>query len=168
MFEEPEEPMEKDRRSQLIMVLSGAAVLIVIALIIVVGSTGSKQSAAEIEMSRPGSPEFDAYATSVKVIMTRDDRITAQNLLGNYIATLKARVQNGGDRVIEGLQLRAVAIGLDGNLLKERVFTPIPRRRESLPPNEVLPVEVQLDPIPNPDEIMDLTIEVHALKLRTQ
>lgn len=168
MFEESEEPIEKDRRSQLIMVLSGVAVLIVIALIIVVGSMGSKQPVAEIEMSRRGSPEFDAYAPLVRVIMTRDDKITAQNLLGNYIATLKARIQNGGDQVIEGLQLRAVAIGLGGDTLKDRVFTPIPRRKESLLPNETFPVEVQLDPIPDPAQIMDLTIELYGVKLRPQ
>lgn len=166
MFEEPEEPIEKDRRSQLIMILSGAAVLIVIALIIVVGSIGSKQSADEIEMSRRGSMEFDQYAPKIKIIMTPNDKTTAQNLLGNHIATLKARVQNTGDRVMEGLELRAVAIGFGGETLKERFFTPVPRRKETLAPNETMPVEVQLDPIPNPDQIMDMTIELSGLNLK--
>jgi hypothetical protein len=166
MFDEAESNTEKDTRSRWIMIASGAAVLVVLVLIIIVASQGSKESASEPPMPQRGSPEFESYAQSVNIIITRDDKMTAKNLLGNNIGILRAKVQNSGDRELVGLQLRAVALGLDNETLSEKIITPVPRIRESLKPQETMQVDVHLDRIPDPQTIMEMTIELYALKLK--
>jgi hypothetical protein len=166
MFEKTDRTDERSDRSKLIMVGSAAAVLLVIALLVVVGSRSSGPAAGETDMVTRESPDFESYRESIEIDMSRkDDRVTAQNLLGNYVATLKARVRNKGDRIIIGLKLRAFAVGLSQELLVEKVITPVPRVRETLGPGETLPIEIQLDRIPPPDEIQDMRIELHAYKL---
>src|SRR5690242_16337917 len=108
MFEEPAADPKKDR-SRLVIVLSTIAVLVVIALIIVVGSRSSRQRASGIEMSRPGSPDFDSYSQFVQI--TDVVKETSSTLLGRRLGILRANVRNTGDKALTGLRIRAAAVG---------------------------------------------------------
>ena len=160
MFEQPVVKSEKDR-SKTIMIVSGVAVLVVIVLIIAVTSLGRRQSQTEI--ANAGSPEFDAYAPNVRIVNI--EKKTGERMNIRY-ARILCTVHNAGDQVLVGLQLRAAIIGTGGQVLKEKIITPVPNTRDNLRPNEAMNIDVSVERVPDPSEIMEMTIEVYGLKLR--
>ena len=160
MFEQPPVKAATDR-SRTIMVLSGLAVLGVIALIIIVTSVARKQ--AQAEFAHAGSPEFDAYATNVSI--SDVEKRTGELMIGSKYAVIECTVRNTGDRVLVGLQLKATVIGTDGQLIREKVITPVPTTRKALDPNQAMRIEVSLERVPDPWEIRDITIELYGLKV---
>jgi hypothetical protein len=160
MFEQPAVKSEKDR-SQTIMILSGVAVLAVIVLIIIVTSLGKKPS--QTEMSHAGSAEFDTYAPNIKI--GNIDKKTGERLNVKY-ARMLSSVQNSGDQVIVGLQLRASVIGTGGQLIREKIITVVPNNKDTLAPNQAINIDVSLEPVPDPWDIRDMTIEIYGLKLK--
>lgn len=160
MFEQRAVKSEKDR-SQTIMILSGVAVLAVIVLIIIVTSLGKKPSQAE--MSFAGSAEFDAYAANIKI--GNIDKKTGERLNVKY-ARMLCVVQNSGDQVLVGLQLRASVIGTGGQLMREKLITAVPNNKDMLAPNQAMNIDVSLEPVPDPWDIRDMTIELYGLKVK--
>lgn len=160
MFEEPEVKSEKDR-SRTIMTLSGLAILGVIALIILVTSFARRPT--QTEFLRAGSPEFDAYAPSISI--NNIEKRTGERITGKY-ALILCKVENDGDKVLTGLQLRATVIGTGGQLIREKIVTPVPGSRDTLGPKQAMKVEVSLERVPDPTEIRDMTIEIHGLKIK--
>jgi len=160
MFEQPAVKSEKDR-SQTIMIVSGLAVLVVIVLIIVVTSMGRHQS--QTEMALAGSAEFDGYASNVRI--GNIEKKTGERLNIRY-ARILCSVQNAGDAVLVGLQLRAVVLGTGGQVVKEKIFTAVPSIKDDLAPNQSVNIDVSIERVPDPAEIMDMTIELHGLKLK--
>jgi hypothetical protein len=160
MFEQPAVKSEKDR-SKTIMVVSGLAVLVVIVLIIAVTSLGRRPAQAEI--AHAGSPEFDAYVPNVRI--ANIEKKTGERLNIRY-ARILCTVQNAGDQVLVGLQLRAAIIGTGGQLLKEKIITPVPNTRETLGPNQTMNIDVSVERVPDPSEIIEMTIDVYGLKLK--
>lgn len=160
MFEQPAAKSDRDR-SQTIMILSGLAVLAVIALIIIVTSFGRRP--APLELSHAGSPEFDEYAPSVRI--GNIEKKTGERLNIRY-ARIICTVENTGDRVLTGLQLRAAVLGTGGQLLRDKAFTPVPNNRDTLGPNQAMNIDISVERVPDPPDIMDMTIELWGLKLK--
>jgi len=160
MFEQTAVKTEKDR-SQIIMILSGVAVLAVIVLIIIVTSLGKRPS--HLETSHAGSAEFDAYAPNIKI--GNIDKKTGERLNVKY-ARMLCVVQNTGDQVVVGLQLKASVIGTGGQLIREKIITPVPNNKDTLAPNQSMNIDVSLEPVPDPWEIRDMMIELYGLKLK--
>jgi hypothetical protein len=159
MFEQPAVKSEKDR-SRTIMILCGLAILAVIALIIMVTSFARKPSQTEFALA--GSPEFDAYATNV--LISDVEKKHGERIIGRYVV-IRCTVQNTGDRVLSGLQLKATVIGTGGQLIREKIVTPVPNSRDELGPNQAMKIDVSLERVPEAWEIRDLTIELYGLKV---
>ena len=160
MFEQPAGNIEKDR-SRSVMVVSGLAVLAVIVLIVLVTSISKKT--APIEFARAGSPEFDGYVAAVK--LSALDQRTGERLNQRY-GRILCTVTNTGDKVIIGLQVRMAAIGLSNELLREKAATVIPGNKDSLSPGESINIDISMEPIPDPSEIQDMTLQVNGLRLK--
>jgi hypothetical protein len=160
MFEQPAGRVEKDR-SRLIMLSSGATVLLIIGLIVLFSSYCSREVA--VEMAHPGSPEFDSYAPFVSIAI--NEKFTGERLRVKY-ARLRCTVRNDGDQVLVGLQVRTVVLGFNNEVLLEKVTSPIPNQKEVLNPHKSLDVDLNIEPIPDPSQIMDMAVEIHALKLK--
>jgi hypothetical protein len=160
MFEQNTVKTEKDR-SQTIMILSGLAVLVVIALIIIVTSFARRPS--HTEMSHAGSAEFDSYAANIK--LGNLDKRSGERLNIRY-ARILSTAQNIGDGVLAGLQLRAAVIGMGGQLIKDKIITLVPNSRDTLGPNQTVNVDVSIEHVPDPSEISDMTLELYGLKLK--
>ena len=157
MFEQPVGKAEKDR-SRLIMWSTGAAVIVVIGLIIAFSSSRSPEPL--IEMARPGSEEFNSYARFVTI--TTNDTRTGERLGINY-ARILCTIRNEGDRTLAGLQLRGVVLA-DKEVVRDKVISPIPRQRETLSPHQSIDIDLNMEPIPS--VITDMFVELHALKLK--
>jgi hypothetical protein len=160
MFEQTTVKSEKDR-SQTIMILSGLAVLVVIALIIMVTSFARRP--VHTDMAHAGSPEFDAYASNIKLGSL--DKRSGERLNVRY-ARILSTAQNLGDTVLVGLQLRAAVIGTGGQLIREKIITPVPNSSNTLGPNQTMSIDVAIEPVPDPSEIADMTLELYGLKLK--
>jgi hypothetical protein len=142
------------------MILSGGAVLAVIVLIILVTSFGKKP--AKIEMAQHGSPEFDSYAESISISnveMKHGERLNTK------YARILCTVRNTGDRIVEGLQLRAYVIGLNDEVIREKIITPVPEIKSTLEPGQAIRIDVSLEPVPEASLIKDMKIELYGLKL---
>jgi hypothetical protein len=160
MFEQPVVKSEKDR-SKAIMLVSGLAVLVVIVLIVVVTSLGRRP--AQLEIVTAGSPEFDSYASNIRI--GNIEKTTGERMNIRF-ARVMCTVQNAGDQTLVGLQLRVAIIGTGGQVQKEKIFTPVPNIRDALGPNQAMNIDVSVERVPDRTEIMEMTIEVHGLKLK--
>ena len=160
MFEQPAGRIEKDR-SRLIMLSSGAMVLLIIGVIVLSSSYCGREAA--VEMMRAGSGEFDSYSPFVSI--TINDKRTGERLGVRY-GRLLCTVRNDGDKVLAGLQLRAVVLGFSKEILMEKVTSPIPKQKDVLDPHQSMDLDLNVEPIPDPSQIMDMAVELHALKVR--
>jgi hypothetical protein len=160
MFEQPAGRVEKDR-SRLIMLSTGAIVLLVIGVIVLFSSFCSRE--VVVEMSRAGSQEFDSYSPFVSIAI--NEKLTGERLEVKY-ARLLCTVRNDGDHGLAGLQVRAVVLGFNNEVLLERVISPIPKQREALNPHQSMDVDLVIERIPDPWQIMDMAVEIQALKLK--
>jgi hypothetical protein len=68
--------------------------------------------------------------------------------------------------MLVAVQLKASIVGTGGQLLKEKIFTPVPNTRDTLGPNQSMNIDVSVERVPDPSEIMDMTIELNGLKLK--
>lgn len=183
MFEKPAGREEKDR-SRVIMIISGLAVLVVVALIVIV--TQVIKPSQTVEMSRvypvddpetralqmdmlcppENVPQTDAQEYVPNIAFVGLQKLTGgfENFKSKY-ARIMGTVRNNGNRTIEGLRLRMVLYGHDCEVLKEKIMTVIPDR-PSLAPGDALPVDISIDAIPDPSEIKTMRLEPYGLKLR--
>jgi hypothetical protein len=161
MFEEPVGKVEKDR-SHLIIGASGVAVVLVIALIVAVSSISTRQS-AKIEMHGAGSTEFNEYG---QLITISDMQQFEGERLNNRYARIRCKLKNEGEKTLSGVQLRIAAIGFNNETLKEKYVTPVPTTNETLNPGQSMSLELFMEPIPDPAEIMQITVEVTGLKFK--
>jgi hypothetical protein len=99
------------------------------------------------------------------VIIGNIDKRSGERINVKY-ARILCNVQNTGDKVLVGLQLRAAVIGTGGQLIREKVITPVPNNRDTLGPNQTMNIDVSLERVPDPSEIMDMTIELYGLKAK--
>jgi hypothetical protein len=185
MFEKASGREERDR-SRLIMIISGIAVLAVIALIITVTKYVSPSKPVEMERiyavsaSYPDTEtefnrycppknapqtEEQAYVPNLKVLNIDKTKGEYANLGSKYIR-IQCTIKNGGDRTIEGLELRMVLFGFNCEELREKAIRVIPERQGSLGPGETVPIDASIDRAPDPAKIMHARIEPYKLKLR--
>lgn len=161
MFEQPVGKVEKDR-SRLIIIVSGIAVVLVVGLIVAVSSLSSRE-AAKIEMSLAGSTEFETYAQYVTlsdIVHYEGERLNLR------YARVTCKLNNAGEKTLTGVQLRIAAIGFASEVLKEKYVTPVPTSHETLNPNQTIRLELYMEPIPDPAEIMTFTVEVIGLQIK--
>jgi hypothetical protein len=188
MFEQPTGKVEKDR-SRLIMIASAVAVLAVIGLIILVTQVwkptptheefervyapapegeaieGSQQITPPGQGNANGQPKSEAQAYSQMIEIAGVDKRTGVRLNTNY-ARILCTVRNNGESVVTGMQLRMVLYGFSGQVLREKIVTPVPQLREILGPGATMDLDVSIDRSPPPEEIMDMRLELYSLKLR--
>lgn len=161
MFEQPVGKVEKDR-SRLIMIVSAVAVVVVIGLIVLVGTLGRREP-EKLQLSGPGSSEFDSYAPYLAI--TDLEKFEGESLNSRY-GRVTARIRNTGDRIVTGLQVRGTAIGLNDEILRQRTVTVVPGVRDVIDPNGSIEIDLRIDPIPDPTQVKEMTLEIAGLKLQ--
>ena len=184
MFEKPIGREEKDR-SRVIMIISGAAVLVVVALIVLVTQVIKPTESVQMDRVYPvddpetrelgadmlcppeNVPQTDSQAYVPKIAFVGIQKLTGgfENFKSKY-ARIMGTVRNDGDRTIIGLQLRMVLFGHNCEVIKEKIFTVIPNRKSSLAPGEAIPVDISIDGIPDESEIKTMRLEPYGLKLK--
>jgi hypothetical protein len=168
MFEQPVGKVEKER-SRLIIVASGLAVLAVIILIVLFSWLGTKKQQT-IDFATAGTAEFDSYAQFVRLEVV--DRKSGERFNNSQYKRMVCLLQNIGDKTITAVQLRGAAIRYTGEtvenfeVVKEKLATPVPSERDSLPPQQSMRVEIYFEPLTEETIIDDLIVQLKGLKLK--
>lgn len=160
MFEQRTTNEEKDR-SRSVMIVSGIAVGLVVVLIILASTV--VKGPAPIEIVHSGSPEFDSYKEFVRI---ENVKKTAGERLNARFGHITCRVENGGDKTLLALELRAAALDLSDVVVREKIITPVPNIKDTLAPGESMAIDLYIEPIPDPLTLKDMIIEVYGLKVK--
>jgi hypothetical protein len=172
MFESPAESDKKVSRRRSTVVVGATAVIfaVIIGIVLFV----SRQRTVEIspvqpaglpEAYRAGSPEFDAYRQFVS-IEAQEPR-ASENLLGQVLVEARGILRNGGNRTLTGVEVRAIVYDAGGNLIADRVATPVPKMRPQLGPGESMPIQVGLVNVPGGTNPTVAEIVLHGLRFDT-
>jgi hypothetical protein len=86
--------------------------------------------------------------------------------LGGRYGRIIGSVQNVGDKPLAGVELRAAAVGLNEEMYKEKITSPVPTRQEVLLPQQSIEIDIYLEPIPDPAQLRDMIVQVYGLKLK--
>ncbi len=110
---------------------------------------------------RPGNNDYDAYIK--KVVISNQEQFYSTNALGGLQITAKGRVQNLGNRMIKGLEVRLVAYDIDYKPLAERLFAVVPNFKSEILANGTLPITVSMGKAPDEDLVREIKLEVTGL-----
>jgi hypothetical protein len=94
-------------------------------------------------MLRAGSPEFEKYRE--KIVLDQPEADEATRAIGDIVMTLRTTVRNFTGRTLNGLEIYAAVVDLEGKPIKERTVTVIPDRRPELENNQTMPIQVMLE-----------------------
>jgi hypothetical protein len=168
MFEQPVGKAEKER-SRIIIVVGGLAILAVIILIVLFSWLGTRKQQV-IDLSFEGSVEFNSYAEFVKVEVL--ERKTGERFNKSQYKRMVCLLQNLGDKTLTAVQLRGAAIRYTGEtvdnfeVIKEKLVTPVPSDKDSLPPKQSMRVEIFFEPLDENMGIDDLIVQIKGLKVK--
>ena len=92
-----------------------------------------------------GSPEFENYTKNL-IINTDTERTTESLIgLGTIAMSLHADIRNKGDKVINGLEIKAGVVDRQNNVLKEKKIMIVPDQFKQLRPDETAHIIVPMD-----------------------
>lgn len=142
-----------------------------VAVAILVGLASLKSSDAQIQeyalegAFREGSPEFELQTKKIVIIKDPDRTIESITGLGTVMMSMTGRIRNNGDRVINGLEVKATVIDIAGNPLKDKTMIVIPKNIERLGPGEELSVQITIDGFDKKDDRANIRWKVTAIKV---
>jgi hypothetical protein len=173
MFESPLEAeghLEQQTKRKIIVITAGVFV-IVAAVMVYVSARRTPEAPPPgqpvivlADAHRAGSPEFDDYHKFVTI--DNQDATESQNLIGQKLVVARGFLTNRGSRVLTGVEVKAVLYDLDNQPVAERAAVPIPKQRSSLGPNETLPIQVNVDPVPAGAVVARFEIVIQGLKFQ--
>jgi hypothetical protein len=143
------------------------AIYVVCALfaLLLSGCGGSSNTSQNLgPMIRTGSAEFEKFAKQIVVDNVEADE--AKRPIGDIVMTLRATMRNFTGRTINGLEIHAAVVDLEGKPVKERTVSIIPERRAELENNQTLPVQVLLEGIGKDAVRADIKIEVTGFRFK--
>lgn len=142
-----------------------------VAVAILVGLASLKSSDAQIQENaletafREGSPEFELQTKKVVIIKDPDRTIESVTGLGTVMMSMGARIRNNGDRVINGLEVKATVIDISGKPVKEKEVIVIPKDVARLGPGEDMTIQVAIDGFDKKDDRANIRWKVTAIKV---
>ncbi|HEX2488188.1 MAG TPA: hypothetical protein VHR27_02230 [Blastocatellia bacterium] len=159
---------EKDRSRGLLVVGAIAALMLVI-LIIALAMTKSAGNREAENMTRAGSPEFDAYKDKVTLEVDPDGKMVYPNMIGMWQLEARAKLTNRGDRELTGVEVLGKMLDLEDKVIAQAVRLPIPQpRQETLKPGESTTIAVKVDAPRKTTEadVKDITLELRGLRFQ--
>lgn len=123
-----------------------ALALVLSCLVIVAAGCGQKTQQNSLPpLVRADSPDFEKYQSLIKIDGLEADEATRP--IGDIVMTLRATVRNFTGRTLNGLEVHAAVVDLDGKPVKERNVMIIPGRQTELDNNKTMAAQVLLEGI---------------------
>lgn len=115
-------------------------------------------------LMRAGSPEFEKFQPLIKIDGLEADE--AARPIGDIVMTLRATARNFTGRTLNGLEIHAAVVDLDGKPVKERNVMIIPSRQPELDNNQTMKVQVLLEGISKNDTRANIKMEVTGFSFK--
>lgn len=138
------------------------AFLIVTALIS--GACGGEQPPASRPLVRAGSPDFEKYQQLIKI--DELDATESARPIGDIVMELFGTVRNFTGRTLNGLEIRAAVVDLEGKPVKERTLMVIPNKKAELDNNQTMKVQVLLEGFSKNDTRANIKMEVTGFSFK--
>jgi hypothetical protein len=156
-------------RRMIFIVVAVISVLLILGLFFWMRSA-SKQDAGNPQQQRleggvrAGTPEFEQYRQ--KIVMDKPEATEAKRPLGDIVMRLTTTVRNFSGRTINGLEMYAAVVDLQGKPVKERTIVVIPARRPELDHNETFEVPITLEGFTDSDDRANIKMEITAVRFK--
>jgi hypothetical protein len=113
---------------------------------------------------RPGSPEFDQYASKIFVEAPEADE--AKRALGDIVMNLQTTVRIFTGRTLNGLELRGMVVDHQGKPVRQQTVVVIPTRQPELEPNHSMAVRIRIEGMTDSDDRANIKVEVTGFKFK--
>jgi hypothetical protein len=114
-------------------------------VILLVGCGGGAKRNNLPQLVRAGGADFEKYQQLIKIDELEADE--AARPIGDMVVTLYATIRNFTGRTLNGLEVRAAVVDLEGKPVKERHVLIIPNRQPELDNNQTMKAQVLLEGI---------------------
>jgi hypothetical protein len=132
--------------------------------------SASKTSAGDSQQQRleggirAGTPEFEQYRQ--KIVMDKPEATESKRALGDIVMTLVTTVRNFSGRTLNGLEMHAAVVDIQGRAVKERTLVVIPTRRPELENNGTMLVSIPIDRFTDADDRANIKMEITAIRFK--
>ena len=111
--------------------------------------------------------EFDQIRERIIVDFDPDERaLVNERALGDVVINLRPVIRNFTGRTITGLELKAIAVDLANQPVKERTVVPIPNQLSELEPNKTFSPSILLEGIRQDNRPANLRIELTGVRFK--
>jgi hypothetical protein len=110
---------------------------------------------------KAGNTDYDSYLK--QVVITNQEAFYSANALGGNVITAKGRIQNLGNRMLKGLEIRLVAYDMENKVLAQRLVAVVPNFSSQLLANGTLPVEIPMGNAPDEAFVKEIKLEVTGM-----
>ena len=158
-----DEPEDNLRRKVFIICGIIAALLFAVILFFLLRPASNINRAALLEGAiRSGTPQFEPYLGNVRIDSV--EATESPRALGDIVMVLSGTARNFTNRTINGLEVRASVVDINGTPVKQRTEIIIPTRQTTLIPNKTMPIKLMLEGIPQSANRANIKMEVTAVR----
>ncbi|MEP6819724.1 MAG: hypothetical protein ABJA18_09340 [bacterium] len=156
---------DESRRTIIIVVAVIAAIGIAALFYLLMRASGGGTVEPSLEGAiRPGSPEFEQYAS--KIVVDKPEAYESKRALGDIVMNLQTVVHNFTGRTLTGLEIKGSVVDHQGKPVNQRAVVVVPTRQPELENNRSMAVRVMLEGLTDKDDRADIKMEVSAFKFK--
>ena len=158
-------PEDKSNRTLIIVVAILAALLIGGLFYLLLRRTVGDTKPVRIENAiRSGSPDFDKYKKLI--VLEEPEADEAKRALGDTVMTLRTTVRNFTGKTLNGLEVRAVVVDHQDQVVRENTVVIIPGRRDELESNKTMQVSIVVGGFTENDDRANIRMEVVGFRFK--
>ena len=156
---------DDSRRTVIIIVAVIAAVAIASLFYVLMRASGGGSVEPTLEGAlRPGSPEFEQYAS--KIVLDKPDAYESKRALGDIVMNLQTIVHNFSGRTLPGLEIKGIVVDHQGKPVNEHAVVVVPTRQPELENNRSMAVRVMLEGMTDKDDRANIRMEISAIRFK--
>lgn len=147
-----------------IIALLGAAVLIAIVIVVMSfrPSLDDRMAAVLATAVHEGEPGFTELSSDV--VLSNDNSVESPMATGKISMFLHGKAHNRGQRKITVLEVEAKVVTQMNDILRQRRMLVVPFQRDTLGPDETIPLTMTMDGFEKRDDRANIRWRVTAIK----
>ncbi|MGI9108352.1 MAG: hypothetical protein ACR2G4_19160 [Pyrinomonadaceae bacterium] len=116
---------------------------------------------------RADAPEFAQLRERLVVDFSPDDHaFESTRAIGDVVINMTPKVRNFTGRTLNGLELQATVVDLEGNPIQQRTVIAIPARQPELEPNKVMEVPIRMEGFKKDQTRANIKVEVTGVRFK--
>ena len=156
---------DDSRRTVIIIVAVVAAVAIASLFYVLMRASGGGSVEPTLEGAlRPGSPEFEQYAS--KIVLDKPEAYESKRALGDIVMNLQTIVHNFTGRTLTGLEIKGIVVDHQGKPVNQHAVVVVPTRQPELENNRSMAVRVMLEGMTDKDDRANIRMEVSGIRFK--